>query len=172
MWRDVQDVLDKAHETNMKNALLYATYNQPVSKLKEKTRNSVCLVVFVDGSLAATGSVQFMNINYWYHSGKIGLLKLLAVSPEYRGLKLSDLIVKAIKRVSAENNIDVIVSDSAESNLAIKNLYLKNNFCIVDCCKYLSNNFVSTVYAYWAGGTPWSETEMQSRYSEHRDRRG
>lgn len=29
-----------------------------------------------------------------------------------------------------------MVSDSAEENIAVRNLYLQNGFKIVDCCKY------------------------------------
>ena len=167
-WNDIQNVLNKAHETNVSQGLIYATYNQSVSRLKEKTKNSICLVAFVNDVLAATGTVQFRSINHWYHSGEIGLLKLLGVIPEYRGYKLASLLTKTILFLSENKPVYIVVSDSAENNVAIKNLYLSEGFKIVDCCKYPNNNFVSTVYAKWLTDIPYSQDLIEEKYTERR----
>lgn len=169
-WKDIQTILNKAHETNIRQGLVYATYNQSLAKLREKTKNSICLVAFVDDELAATATVQFRTINHWYHSGEIGLLKLLAVAPEYRGYKLASALTKSILILSAQRQVPVVVSDSAEENAAVKHLYLNEGFKIVDCCKYPANNFVSTVYAKWLTNMPFTVEEIEAKYSERRKR--
>ena len=169
-WKDIQIILNKAHETNISQGLVYATYNQSIEKLREKTKNSICLVAFVNEELAATATVQFRTINHWYHSGKIGLLKLLAVAPAYRGYKLASLLTKSRLTLSAKMQVPVVVSDSAEENVAVRHLYLTEGFKIVDCCKYLENNFVSTVYAKWLTRTPFSDKEIEIKYLERRKR--
>lgn len=167
-WKDIQTILNKAHETNLSQGLIYATYNQSIAKLREKTKNSICLVAFVNDELAATGTVQFRTINHWYHSGEIGLLKLLAVAPEYRGYGLASSLTKSRLTLSTKMQVPVVVSDSAEQNAAIRYLYLREGFKIVDCCKYPENNFVSTVYAKWLTNTPFTDEEIEKRYSERR----
>lgn len=168
-WGNIQALLNKAHQTNIDCGLIYATYNQSISRLKEKTKNSTCLVVLdEDDTLAATATVQFRTINHWYHDGEVGLLKLLAVSPDYRGWKFSSLLTKAILYLSEENEIEVVVSDSAEHNEAVKHLYLSEGFKIVDCCKYANNNFISVCYAKWLILSPFTDEEIAIKYAEKR----
>lgn len=170
LWKDIQRILNEAHQTNISQGIYYATYNQSLAKLREKTKNSICLVAFVNDELAATATVQFRTINYWYHSGEIGLLKLLAVTPVYRGYRLASLLTKSILILSAKMQVPVVVSDSAEQNEAVKHLYITEGFKIVDCCKYPENNFVSTVYAKYLTDTPFTDEEIETKYSERRKR--
>ena len=168
-WSEIQSLLNAAHEDNYRKGLKYATYNQPVSKLKEKVHNGVCFVGIKDSQLVATATIQYRNLNYWYHNGFIGLLKLLGISPEYRGLGLGSVLLNVRTEHSAKQNVKVLVSDSAEKNLAVRHLYLKHGFKIVDCCKYANNNFFSTVYAKWLEQCPWNDSEIQEKYTLRRN---
>lgn len=67
-----------------------------------------------------------------------------------------------------QEKIEVMVTDSAEENMAIRNLYLQNGFKIVDCCKYPENNFVSVVYAHWFHGCPHSKLKRWWKYNIHK----
>lgn len=170
-YSDIQDCLSKAHSVNEKNGLIYATKNQTVEKLIEKLKDSVTYVALSpENKVIATASVQFRKINYWYHNGDIALLKLVGVLPEYSGKKLALLLLLLLRMFEVQTRgIEVIVSDSAEENIAIKNLYLNNGFKIVDYCKYTTNNFISTVYAYWSHGCPHSDKILQEKSRKHRD---
>lgn len=168
-YQDIQNCLNRAHSVNKKKDLLYATQNQTVEKLKEKLKDSVTYVALSpDGAVVATASIQFRKINYWYHCGDIGLLKLVGVLPEYSGRKLALLLLHMIIIETKLHNVDVLVSDSAEENIAIRNLYMNNGFKIVDCCKYTTNNFISVVYAYWFHGCPYTDEILEKHYLEHR----
>lgn len=166
--KEIQKLLNVAHETNISKGLIYATYNQSLFKLKEKLKKAICLIVFVDGALSATGSVQFSKIDYWYHSGEIGLLKLLAVNPNFRGYSLGAWLVETIILICEEKHVDIVVSDSAENNLAVKFLYDKFGFKIVDCCKYPENNFISAVYAKWLNEIPYTDSYIKEKYNGRR----
>lgn len=171
LWKDIQLILNEAHQTNISQGLVYATYNQSIAKLREKTKNSICLVAFVDDKLAATATVQFRSINHWYHSGEIGLLKLLGVTPTYRGYGLASLLTRSRLALSANKKVLVVVTDSAEQNVAVRHLYLSEGFKIVDCCKYPENSFVSVVYAKWLlTNTPFTDEEIETKYLERRKR--
>lgn len=168
-WKELQSLLDDAHETNFQKGLVYATYKQSIDLLKEKSRHSICLVIFVDGCLAATATIQFRSLNYWYHQGIIGLLKLLAVHPKYRGHKLGLILTRELEALCLEKHIEVIVLDSAEENITVRKLCISEGFKIVDCCKYPENNFVSTVYAKWLGiPVPHTDELLNINYSEKR----
>lgn len=168
-FEQIQECLDKAHQVNAAKGLVYATQGQTVEKLIEKLKNAVTYVALTpDNKVVATASVQFRKINYWYHNGNIGLLKLIGVHPEYSGLKLAQLLLQLRRFEAQSRKIEVLVTDSAEKNLAIRNLYLHNGFEIVDCCKYPENNFVSVVYAYWFHGCPHSQLKRWLKYNMHR----
>ena len=66
--------------------------------------------------------------------------------------------------------VPVVVSDSAEQNIAVKHLYLTEGFKIVDCCKYPENNFISTVYAKWLIEPPFSDEYISTKYASRRER--
>lgn len=167
-WHSIQDLLNLAHETNLAKGLNYATMGQSVDRLKEKVQNSIVLVALKDSKLVGTATIQFRTINHWYHAGQIGLLKLLAVTPAARGHGISSMLLSSIIELARKNNVPVIVSDSAEGNIAIKRLYVNHNFRIVDCCRYPTNNFVSVVYALWLSKCPWSRLKILYEYHKKR----
>lgn len=170
-YEQIQECLDKAHEVNAKKGLNYATKGQSMEKLVEKLKDAVTYVALTpDNKVVATASVQFRKINHWYHNGDIGLLKLIGVLPEYSGFKLATLLLFLLRLEVQSRYVEVMVSDSAEANLAIRNLYLHNGFKIVDCCKYPNNNFISVVYAYWFLGCPYSYFKRWWKFNAHRRR--
>ena len=164
-YLQIQDLLNKAHQENEKKNLKYATSGQDINTLKQKLQNAVCLVALTnDNRLIGTASIQFRKIYYWYHNGDIGLLKLLAVDPQYHGNKIADKLVKERIEIAKKHDIQVVVSDSAEQNEIVRHLLLSNGFNIVDSCIYRSNNFYTVVYAKWLNGCPWSKTYMRCKY--------
>ena len=153
----LQDLLNKAHNSNKAKGLLYATANQTVEKLKEKIGDGICLVALCDGVLAGTATISFRKLNYWYHNGPVATLKLLGVSPEYKGLHLGSLLLKKRIEIAKERNIDVIVTDSAEQNVIVLDSCLKRGFRKVDYCVYPGNNFYTVVYVKWTKACPHSK---------------
>ena len=112
-YSDIQECLSKAHAVNEKKGLIYATQNQTVNTLIEKLKDSITYVALTpENKVIATASVQFRKINYWYHNGDIGLLKLLGVLPEYSGMKLALLLMLLIQHFEVKSRgIEVLVSE-------------------------------------------------------------
>ena len=156
-YENLQSLLNKAHECNKKKGLVYATACQSVEKLKEKIGDGVCLVALCDGKLAGTATITFRNLHYWYHNGPVATLKLLGVAPEYKGMHLGSLLLKKRIEIARNRGINVIVTDSAEQNIIVRNSCLKRNFRKVDYCVYPGNNFYTVGYAKWIGRCPHSK---------------
>lgn len=129
-YEQIQECLTKAHSTNLKTCLVYSTASQSVEKLKEKLINAETFVVLnSNDSVVATASIQFRTINHWYcQGGEIGLQKLDGVLPEYAGKGIGQLLMWVRKIAAMEHNVKLIVTDSAEDNIAVKKLALKNGF--------------------------------------------
>lgn len=168
-WQDIQSLLNDAHKVNLTKGMRYATMGQSVEKLKQKAIDSKVYVALLGSKLVGTATIQFRSINHWYHKGEVGLLKLLGVSSDMQGRGICSLLLLEILKTSKEHNLSLLVSDSAEQNKAIKYLYLKNGFSVVDCCKYPSNNFISTVYALWLNELcPWRTLRRLYKYYSKR----
>ncbi len=162
----IQEVLKKAHEANSEEGLVYATASQSVESLKEKIGdNSNCYVALVNDKLAGTETVSFREIDYWYYKGKVAIIKLLGIGPDFKGKKIGSSLVKACVDKAHDNNYQVIISDSAEHNIALKQLLFKFCFKTVDYCVYSGNNFYSNVYANWAEKCPYSDFYRVLRYN-------
>lgn len=169
-YEQIQDCLNKAHQVNEQKGLVYATAHQSVDTLKEKLKDAVTYVALnTDNQVVATASVQFRQISHWYHTGDIALLKLVGVLPEYSGRNLALLLLLLRGFEAKRRKVEVMVTDSAEENIAIRNLYLGCGFKVVDCCKYAANSFISIVYAYWFHGCPYSDERLLSEYQCHRE---
>lgn len=170
-YQEVQNLLQLAHQSNEEKGLIYATAHQSVDKLREKIGDGTCYVA-VDtqtGALVGTISICEKKIAYWYYEGLTYLMKMAGIHPSYKGKGIGSLLVqKCIDQARAEH-ISVIIGDSAEENHALRALLTKFDFVTVDCVKYKSNSFISSVYARWVDGEcPWTSQERDTRYQEHR----
>ena len=125
-YEQIQDCLNKAHQVNERKGLVYATAHQTVDTLKEKLKDAVTYVALNDDNqVVATASVQFRQINHWYHNGDIALLKLVGVLPEYSGRNLALLLLILRGFETKRRKVEVMVTDSAEENIAIRKQCIK-----------------------------------------------
>ncbi len=173
-YESIQSLLTLSHAENIKHGLVYATASQSVDTLKKKIGDGQCFVAKnSDGAVVGTCTVEKRTICYWYVGGKeqpVLLVKLLAVHPDYKGYQIGKRLLQACIDYAKEHNDSLMVIDSAEQNIALRNLVSRFNFYAVDCCKYPANNFISTVYAKWLNGDcPWSEREREQKYQLHRN---
>lgn len=161
----IQELLGAAHKSNIEKGLVYATANQTPEKLKSKIgEGGVCFVALVEGALAGTITVSFRKLEYWYHSGDVAIVKLLGVNPEFKGLGIAPRLVSKCIETAQDRGVKVLVSDSAEDNVIVRNILHKQGFLTVDYCKYAANNFYSNVYAKWINGCPYGDFYRKLRY--------
>ena len=162
----IQTILTKAHASNKEKGLLYATASQTVDKLKSKIgENDTCFVALVDGQLAATVTVSFRGLNYWYHNGNVAIIKLLGVDPEFKGMHISSKLIEACLAEAEKRGEKIVVADSAEHNEILKNLVLGYGFLTTDYGLYAANNFYTNVYVKWLDGCPYSNIYRKFRYN-------
>lgn len=143
---DIQKLISKAHNDNIKNGLFYATATQTIEKLRQKIGDGICFIAEENGKLIGTATVCTKKINYWYYNGTIALIKLVAVDPDSKHSKIGTRLIEACVYQAKENGIKVVVTDSAEENVIFGKLASRCGFKAIDYCKYKANNFVSTVY--------------------------
>lgn len=144
---DIQKLISNAHSYNIKNGLIYATATQTIEKLRQKIGDGVCFIAEENGKLIGTATVCSKEINYWYYSGKVSLIKLVAVDSDSKHSRIGTRLIEACIRQAVENEVKVVVTDSAEENIIFKKLAKRCGFKVIDYCKYKANNFISTVYA-------------------------
>lgn len=140
-------MISNAHSYNIKNGLIYATATQTIEKLRQKIGDGVCFIAEENGKLIGTATVCSKEINYWYYSGKVSLIKLVAVDSDSKHSRIGTRLIEACIRQAVENEVKVVVTDSAEENIIFKKLAKRCGFKVIDYCKYKANNFISTVYA-------------------------
>lgn len=169
-FNNVLEIIKEAHKSNISNGLIYATANLELSELikRAKIYDGITLLAFLDDMIIGTTTVCFRELNYWYHSGQVATIKLVAVDPNFKGYGVADKLIKECISRAKERNINVIVSDTAEKNIAMKKIFLQNNFVIADFCKYDANNFYSQVYVKWINGCPYDNETININYSRKR----
>lgn len=160
----LQRLLTEAHVVNETNGLKYATAHQTLEKLSQKLKGSTTFVAFAGKQLVGTMTIQIRGIAHWYHKGEVGLIKLVAVHPDFAGEHIASRLLRKCMDFAEYNHVSVLVTDSAERNVALRRLVCKYGFVQVDCCKYKENNFISSVYAYWKNGCRYNKIELILRY--------
>lgn len=139
--------LQKSHRDNIRNGLVYASATQSVERLKQKIGDGQCYVAMQEDRLVGTATICLKKIDYWYFSGTVGLIKLVAVDPDKKHAGVGTQCIETCIHYAREVGIKVIVTDSADENMAFKKLVTRLGGKMVDYCKYKANNIVSAVYA-------------------------
>lgn len=162
----VQETIRVAHESNTEKGLLYATASQSVDTLKKKIGDGVCYVALdrATGSVVGTVTLGIRPLHYWYVNEIVAIIKLFAVHPDYKGGGISKALVDHCIDYAKQRGINIVVSDSAEQNAIIRNLFTKSGFLIVDYGLYAANNFYTTVYAKWLRSCPYPSWYRRLRY--------
>ena len=165
-YRQIQDLLSRAHEDNEAKGLHYATTKQSEQRLMEKIgKEGVCFVAVNDKTIAGTGSIGILNISHWYFHGRAAHLQLIGVDPAYRGHHLGSLILEKLIEKAGDMGFETAVMTSAEENTAIKKLALKYGFKMVNYDTYRNNNFYSVVYMKWLDHCPFNDGYINMRYN-------
>ncbi len=175
-WEEIQNLLSVAHKTNSEKGLFYSAENQTVEQLKNRADGGITYTILdsdADNRLVATYTIKKHKINHWYTkqnlSNEVFILILLAVDPEYRGMGLANMTIENCIDYARKEGIEVIILDTAEENIAMKNHCIKYGFKAVDCCNWAVTNYISVVYAKWIfKNCPYSDEELRDRYNKKR----
>lgn len=164
-WDSIHEILYKAHESNRKNGVFMRTATLSGEELKNRIGDKgQCFVVLVNGELAGTISVKFILRNTWYHKGRIADMMLAGVLPKYKGCGLYSLLTQECYAYSKKNGIDVIELDTAEGNIKLQSISLKNEFKYVATKASPYTKHYSVVMVKWLGKCPFSTKYINFRY--------
>ncbi|MDU1010518.1 MAG: GNAT family N-acetyltransferase [Finegoldia magna] len=165
-FEEVLEILKKAHEVNKKNGLLYSTAKLDLPELINKATvfEGITFLASVNGKNVGTATVCFRSLNYWYHTGMVATIKLVGVLPEYSGKGIAKNLIQECIREALKNDINVIVSDTAEGNVPMKKTFLSLGFVICDYCKYPGNNFNSDVFVRWLDDFCYDKNIIKKNY--------
>ncbi len=158
-YEEIQNLLSRAHTSNIKSGLIYRTAIQSSDELRNKIgSNGRCFIAVMKDEndeyiLCGTITVCFIKINYWYYSGDVALIKLFGVDPSYKGKDVGKHLLDRAIKCAKQNNMDVVLLDSAEQNEIVYYMCIKKGFQLVDYCRYDSNNFITAVYAKFLNGS-------------------
>ncbi|CDM67260.1 N-acetyltransferase GCN5 [Clostridium bornimense] len=110
--------------------------NYPNEKtILNDVNNETSYVLVKDDNIVATASISFEaepTYNHiegnWLTNDRYVVIHRVAVSNDYKGLRLSSTILDNAKALALKNNIHSIKIDTHKDNKAMQKVLLKNNF--------------------------------------------
>lgn len=174
-WDEIHDLLSKAHQQNIANGMTMRTVNLSGAELKERVGGGCCYVALDDNYLIGVGSIQISYVNKWFAKGMVAKLMLGAVLPNYQGRGVYKMLLQKRIDYAQANHVGVVVMDTAEHNIKMQNILLKNGFRYVSCFVPKYSKHYSVIMAKWLEECPYSKwyckwkfwlqmTKMKLRY--------
>ena len=165
-WDEIHDVLWAAHKEN-RDAGMHMKYpglpgDQLEGLLGDKGR---CFVALEGRKVVATGSYRVITCKRWYNKTKQKVVSLLldGILPEYGGKGIYSKLYHFREEHLKGLGFNLIDMDTAEKNVGIQKVFLKNGFHLVDFEVYKSPHY-SVVMAKWLKGCPYSKWECWWRF--------
>lgn len=94
------DLIRRAHSVNIRKGLVYGTSEISDTKMEKTLLNSVCYVAYIGSEKRVVGTCTITDteLNRWYHHGKAAYIHLIAVDPEYAGMKIGSKMVEFVTK--------------------------------------------------------------------------
>ena len=164
--KQIAELIRNAHSVNQKINLLYGTRNVTGSQIDEKicSDKSEVFVAISGDKIIGTGTVTIRKCDKWFFSCEAAYIELAAVDPTQRGQHIFQKILDAQFKWISKLDLNLIYSVSAEENISMKKIFLKNGFKIVAYGAGKSNNFYSVYYAKWIKKCPYREGYLKIRF--------
>ncbi len=159
-FKEISDVLLKAHEQHRKNGIYMRVPHLPPAELEKWIGDEgKCFVALNGDTLVGTGSYMIRDLNRWYHKGKAIELTMEGILPEYQGRHIFTMIQKARDEIIKSSGYRVVYMDTAEKNtrrllVAEKEGYIPVDF-LFPSINSKGHYFVSMMK--WLDGSPFSK---------------
>lgn len=157
-WDTIHDVLWKAHEKNREKGMSMLYPSLPGNELEQLIGNSGRCFVAMDGDrVVGTCSFKPVKRNNWYSKGrKTAYFVLAGVHPEYAGRGVYSRLYSLRQSYVEKQGFDLLEIDTAEHNLQIQQVSLKNGFKYVSFKPYSTGGNYAVIMAKWLGECPFS----------------
>lgn len=165
-WDAIQEVIKDAHSENISKGINMRTTRLSGSELKERVGNGTCFVALdADDRVVATAAVSIKMTNLWFAKGrKVASFMLLAILPECRGAGVMKMLDEKRLEFVKQNNLDVIIMDTAESNTKMIEIKQAHGYKKVSMFKSQYSKHFSVVMAKWLDKCPFSDYSIKYHY--------
>lgn len=165
-WDAIHEVLWKAHEHNRSCGMHMLYPSLPGDELKKLLGESGhCFVAMMGDKVVGTGSYKPVWRNNWYSKGKKTAYCILdGVLPEYVGKGIHSRLFSLRQGYIEKEGFDLLEMDTAEHNMPIQNIFLKNGSKYVSFKCYSTGGNYAVIIAKWLNDCPYSDWYCRFRF--------
>ena len=132
-FKDISDVLQKAHEQHRKNGIIMRVPHLSPDELEKWLGDEGKCFVALDGDkLVGTGSFIVRKLDRWYYKGKAIELTLLGILPEYQGRHIYTMIKNTREEAIKKSGYRVVYWDTAVGNTRRLQIAETEGYNVVD----------------------------------------
>ena len=165
-WDAIHDVLWKAHEHNRAQGMQMLYPSLPGNELEKLLGDSGRCFVAIEGDrVIGTCSFKPISRNNWYSKGRKSAYFILdGVLPEYVGKGIHSRLYKLRQSYVEKEGFDYFEMDTAEHNIPIQKIFLKNGFSHVSFKSYSTGNIYAVIMAKWVNNCPFPDWYIRCRF--------
>ncbi len=153
-YETIHQVLYAAHESNRQQGIVVHTALMSAEEIREHIGpEGKCFVAMDGDKVVGTVSYAVRQRNKWYHKGPVVDRVLAGVLPEYKGRHISTLLFQKVSEEAAANGYYVIESRTAENNVIVQKINLKDGFRYVNFFATKADHY-SVTMMQWLDGCP------------------
>ncbi len=166
-YKDISDVLQKAHEQHRNHGIYMRVPHLPPEELEKWIGDEGKCFVAMDGDkLVGTGSYMIRDLSRWYHNGKALELTMDGILPEYQGMKIFKEISDIREESIRNSGYRVIYIDTAVENTRRLQIADKEGYLLVDY--FWTGNHYSYGMMKWLDGCPFPPWYCKLRFQVKR----
>ena len=165
-WDTIHDVLWKAHERNRAQGMQMLYPSLPGCEIEKLLGDSGRCFVAMDGDrVVGTCSFKPIKRKNWYSKGmKTAYFILAGVLPEYAGKGVYSRLYSMRQSYVEKQGFNLIEMDTAEKNVSIQHILLKNGFKYVSFKPYSTGGSYAVIMAKWLGECPFANWYCKSMF--------
>ena len=166
-FKDISDVLRKAHEPHRKNGVIMRVPFLPPEELEKWVgKDGKCFVAMDGDQLVGTVSFMVRNLKRWYHKGITAEMTMQGVLLSHQGKHICSMLNQSCEEAIWKNGYQTIYFDTAEANAKRIAIGKKEGFVLVDY--FWTGNHYSVGMMKWLDGCPFSTWYCKLRFQSKR----
>lgn len=152
-FRDISELLRKAHAQHEKNGIYMRVPHLPPEELEKWVGPEGKCFVAMDGDrLVGTSSFMVRRLNRWYCKGNVAEVTMQGVSPSHQGMHIFSMLDKKCEEAVKDSGYTAIYFDTARANTKRILIGEKEGFVLVDY--FWTGNHYSVGMMKWLDGCP------------------
>ena len=141
-FRDISELLRKAHAQHEKNGIYMRVPHLPPEELEKWVGPEGKCFVAMDGDrLVGTSSFMVRRLNRWYCKGNVAEVTMQGVSPSHQGMHIFSILDKKCEEAVKDSGYTAIYFDTARANTKRILIGEKEGYVLVDYF-WTGNHFI------------------------------